>query len=140
MPARPRLTLIQLLRRGHRRILRGWTQHTPACDNRGIPCRADDPAAVAWCVVGAANYRDDDHPNPNTDPCCALMRQALAELRKSLAELVPHENHGGYLNPWNDMRERTQADAAGLYEHAIARLERQDHALSRTDPRVWRPR
>ncbi len=48
------LTLIELLRRGRERILRGWTQHAPARTAKGTMCGASDSAAVAWCASGAA--------------------------------------------------------------------------------------
>ena len=124
MPTRQTLTVIDILRRGRDRIRRGWTQHAPARDARGITCGANEPAAVAWCAAGASACSNEHHPDWRTDPCYATSRDALRELRQSLTELVPHEDHGGHLGPWNDMLQRTQTDVARLYDHAIARLER----------------
>ena len=41
------LTLIELLRRGRERILRGWTLHAAARAASGTMCSASDAAAVA---------------------------------------------------------------------------------------------
>ena len=116
------LTLIELLRRGRERILRGWTQHAPARTATGTMCGANDPAAVAWCAAGAAWYANDSIPDYVNDPCYRLYVEALAELRRSIAELSPDEDHGDHLGPWNDVRHRTQADALRLYDVAIARV------------------
>ena len=118
----PMLTLIELLRRGRERILRGWTQHAPARTVTGTMCGASDPAAVAWCAAGAAWYADDSIPDYVNDPCYRLYVEALAELRRSIAEVSPDEDHGDHLGPWNDVRHRTQADALRLYDVAIARV------------------
>ena len=116
------LTLTELLHRGRERILRGWTQHAPAMTARGTMCGASDPAAVAWCAAGAAWYADDSIPDCVNDPCYRLYLEALAELRRSLAEVSPNEDHGGHLGPWNDVRHRTRADALRLYDVTIARV------------------
>lgn len=116
------LTLIELLRRGRDRILRGWTQHAPARTARGTMCGASDPAAVAWCATGAAWYADDSIPDCINDPCHRLYLEAMAELSRSLADVSPDEDHGGYLGVWNDMHHRTQADAVRLYDVTIARV------------------
>lgn len=132
MPAPQILGVLDVLRRGRDRILRGWTQHAPARNATGISCGANEPAAVAWCATGAAAYSDERRADWRTDPCYAVSRKALEELRRSLAELTPHEDYGGHLGPWNDMRERTQADVARLYDHTIARLEREPCPLIAT--------
>ena len=116
------LTLIELLRRGRERILRGWTQHAPARIASGTMCGASDPAAVAWCAAGAAWYADDSIPDYVNDPCYRLYLEALADLRRSVGEVSPDEDHGGHLGPWNDVRHRTQADALRLYDVTIARV------------------
>lgn len=116
------LTLIELLRRGRERILRGWTQRAPARTASGTMCGASDPAAIAWCAAGAAWYADDSIPDCVSDPCYRRQLEALAELRRSLAEVSPYEDHGGHLGPWNDVHHRTQADAVRLYDVAIARV------------------
>ena len=109
------LTLIELLRTGHERILRGWTQHAPARTAKGTMCGASDPAAIAW-------YVDDSIPDCVNDPCYRLYLEALAELRCSLAEVSPDEDHGGHLGCWNDLHHRTQSDAVRLYDVTIARV------------------
>ena len=116
------LTLIELLRRGRERILRGWTQHAPARTEKGTMCGASDPAAVAWCTTGAAWYADDSVPDCVNDPCHRLYLNALAELRRSIAEVSPDEDYGGHLGYWNDVGHRTQADALRLYDVAIERV------------------
>ncbi len=116
------LTLIELLRRGRDRILRCWTQHAPARTAKGTMCGASDRAAIAWCAAGAAWYVDDSIPECVNDPCYRLYLQALAELRGSLAEVSPDEEHGGHLACWNDVHHRTQADAVRLYDVTIARV------------------
>ena len=116
------LTLTELLDRSRERILRGWTQHAPARTASGTMCGASDPAAVAWCAAGAAWYTDDSVPDCVNDPCYRLYLEALAELRLSLAEVSPDEDHGGHLGSWNDMRHRGQADAVRLYDVTIARV------------------
>ena len=118
----PMLTLIELLRRGRERILRGWTQHAPATTARGTMCGASDPAAVAWCAAGAAWYADDSIPDRINDPCRRLYLEALAELRRSVGEVSPDEDYGGHLGCWNDAGHRTQADAVRLYDVTIARV------------------
>ena len=116
------LTLIELLRHGRERILRGWTQHAPARAARGTMCGASDPAATAWCAAGAAWYADDSIPDCTNDPCYRLYLEALAELRLSLAEVSPGEDYAGHLGPWNDVHHRTQADAVRLYDVTIPRV------------------
>ena len=116
------LTLIELLRRGRERILRGWTQQAPARTARGTMCGASNPAAVAWCAAGAAWYADDSIPDCVNDPCYRLYLEALAELRRSVGDVSPDEDHGGHLGTWNDVRHRTQADALRLYDVTIARV------------------
>ena len=115
------LTLIELLRRGRERILRGWTQHAPARTAKGTMCGASDPAAIAWCAAGAA-WHADDSPDCVNDPCYRLYLEALAELRLSLTEVSPDEDHGGHLGCWNDVHHRSQADAVRLYDVTIARV------------------
>ena len=123
MSQNPRmLTLIELLRRGRERILRGWTQHAPARTARGTMCAASDPAAGAWCAAGAAWYADDSIPDCLNDPCQRLYLEALAELRRSIAEVSPDEDYGGHLGCWNDVGHRTQADAVRLYDVTIERV------------------
>ena len=116
------LTLIELLRRGRERILRGWTQHAPARTTKGTMCGASDPAATAWCAAGAAWYADDSIPDCVSDPCYRLYLEALAELRRSLAEVSPDEDHDGHLGCWNDVHRRSQADVVRLYDVTIARV------------------
>ena len=116
------LTLIELLRRGRQRILRGWTQHAPAMTAKGTMCGASDPAAVAWCAVGAVWYTDDSIADYVNDPCYRLYLIALAELRRSIAEVSPDEDYGGHLGCWNDVGHRTHADALRLYDVAIKRV------------------
>ena len=116
------LTLIELLRRGRERIRRGWTQHAPARTASAAMCGASDPAAVAWCPAGAAWYTDDSIPDCVNDPCYRRYLEALAELRRSVAEVSPDEDHGSHPGPWNDVRHRTQADAVRLYDVTIARV------------------
>ena len=117
----PMLTLIDLLRRGRERILHEWTQHAPARTARGTMCGASDPAAVAWCAAGAAWY-DDSIPDCLNDPCYQMYLEALAELRRSIADVSPDEDYGGRVSPWNDVHHRTQVDAVRLYDVTIARL------------------
>ena len=128
MTTRSILTLSKLLRRGRERILRGWTQHAPACTATGTLCGANDPAAVAWCATGAAWYSDDTIPDYANDPCYALHLEALVELRLTLDELFPDDDHAGRLGPWNDMFHRTQAEVVRLYDETLARVE------ARADP------
>ena len=116
------LTLIELLRRGRERILRGWTQHAPARTVKGTMCGANDPAAVAWCATGAAWYADDSIPDCVNDPCYRLYLEALAELRRSVGEVSPDEDYGGHLGCWNDVGHRTRADAVRLYDVTIERV------------------
>ena len=116
------LTLIELLRRGRERILRGWTQHAPARIASQAMCGASDPAAVAWCAAGAAWYADDTVPDCANDPCYRLYLKAMAELRRSVGEVSPDEDHGSHLGPWNDVHHRTQADTLRLYDVTIARV------------------
>ena len=85
-------------------------------------CGASDPTAVAWCATGAAWYADDSIPHFVNDPCYRLQLEALAELRRSIAEVSPDEDYGGHLGPWNDVSHRTQADAVRLYDVTIARV------------------
>ena len=116
------LSLLELLRHGRERILRGWTQHAPARTASGTMCGASDRAAVAWCAAGAAWYADDSIPDCVNDPCYHLYLEALTELRQSIGEVSPDEHHGGHLGYWNDMAHRTQADAVRLYDVTIARV------------------
>ena len=116
------LTPIELLCRGRERILRGWTQHVPARTASGTICGASDPAAVAWCALGAAWYGDDTVPDYVNDPGHRLYLEALAELRRSIAEVTPNEAYGGRVSRWNDVPRRTQADAVRLYDVTIARV------------------
>ena len=116
------LTLIELLRRGRERILRGWTQHAPARTITGTMCGASNSVAVAWCAAGAAWYADDTVPDCLIDPCYRLYLEALAELRLSLAAVSPNEDHGGRVGCWNDLHHRTQADIVRLYDVTIARM------------------
>ncbi len=116
------LTLIELLRRGRERSLRGWTQHAPARTVKGMMCGASDPAAIAWCAAGAAWYADDSIPDCVNDPCYRLYLEALAELRRSRAEVSLDEDHGGHLGCWNDVHHRTHADVVRLYDVTIARV------------------
>ena len=118
----PMLTLLELLRRGRERILRGWTQHAPARTARGTMCGASDPAAVAWCATGAASYADDSIPDCANDPCYQMYLEALVELRRSIAEVSPDEAYGRRVSAWNDVHHRTQADAVRLYDVTIARV------------------
>ena len=54
------------------------------------------------------------------DPYQALYIEALAELRRTLDELFPDEDHAGRLGPWYDMFHRTQAEVIGLYDATLA--------------------
>ena len=119
----PMLTLLELLRRGRDRIHRGWTEHAPARTAKGTMCGADDPAAVAWCATGAPWYNGNSFPDCENDPCYTLYLQALDELRRSLHDVSPDEDHAGGLGPWNDRGQRIQADAVRLYDVTIARIE-----------------
>ena len=112
----PMLTMIELLRRGRERILRGWTQHAPARTAKGTMCGASHPAA------GAAWYSDDSIPDCVNDPRYRLYLEALAELRRSASEVSPDEDSGGHLGCWNDVGHRTQADALRLYDVTISRV------------------
>ena len=116
------LTLIELLRRGRERILRGWTQHAPARTARGTMCGASDPAVVAWCATGAAWYSDDSIPDCVNDPRYRLYLEALAELRRSVGAVSPDEDYGGHLGCWTDVGHRTQVDAVRLYDVTIERV------------------
>ena len=95
------LTLIELLRRGRERILHAWTQHAPARTARVTTCGASAPAAIAWSATGAAWYTDDSIPDCGSDPCYRLYPEAVAKLRRSLAEVFPDDDHGGHIGSGN---------------------------------------
>ena len=76
--------------------------------------RGDDVAERAASALALA--RGPPAPVPT------LYLKALAELRRSLAETSPDEDHGGHLGSWNDVRHRTRADAVRLYDVTIARV------------------
>ena len=116
------LTPIELLRRGRKRLLRGWTQHAPARTASGTMCGASDPVAIAWCATGASWYTDDSIPDCVNDPCYRLYLEALTELRRSIAEVSPAEDYGRRVSAWNDVHHRAHADAVRLYDVTIARV------------------
>ena len=66
---------------------------------------------------GAAWYSDDTVPDY---PHYTLYLEALAELRRTLEELLPA---AGRLGPWNDAFHRTQADVVRLYDATLARVD-----------------
>ena len=120
---RPTPTVLQLLERGRERIRRGWTQHAPAHNAKGVVCATESPDAAAWCVAGAAWASDDTIPDFINDPCYAASREACAELQRSLPIVSPAERHTN-LATWNDTHRRTQAGALQLYDVTIARVRR----------------
>ena len=120
---RPAPTVLELLERGRERIRRGWTQHAPAHNAKGLVCATESPDAVAWCVAGAAWASDDTIPDFINDPCYAASREACAELQRSLPIASPAERHTN-LATWNDTCRRSQADALQLYDVTIARVRR----------------
>ena len=104
-------------------------------------CGASDPAAVAWCAAGAAWYADDSIPDYVNDPCYRLYLEALAELRRSVAEVSPNEDYGHRLGLWNDVHHRTQADAVRLYDvtHRARGRRCLTTSASRTNQPTCRP-
>ena len=57
-----------------------------------------------------------------SDPCYRLQLEALAEPRRSIAEVSPDEDYGRRVSAWNDLHHRTQADGVRLYDVTIARV------------------
>ncbi len=116
------LTLIELLRRGRERILRGWTQHAPARTATGTMCGASDPAATAWCAARAAWYADDSIPRLRERPLLPPVPQGPGRASPVASRVPSDEDHVGHLGRWNDVHYRTQADAVRLYDVTIARV------------------
>ena len=119
----PMLTLIELLRRGRERILRGWTQHAPARTASGTMCGASDPAAIAWCAASAAWYADDSIPDCRERPLLppvprGLGRASPVHPRRSVPGRGPWWPRG----PLERRASPTQADAVRLYDVTIARV------------------
>ena len=80
------------------------------------------PPHVAWCATGAAWYADDSIPDCLNDPCYEMYLEALAEFRRSIADVSPDEDYGRRVSPWNDVHHRIQADTVRLYDVTIARV------------------
>jgi len=79
-------------------------------------CGASDPAD------GAAGTPTDSIPDCVNDPCHRLSIEAPAELRRSIAEVSPDEDHGGHPGSWNAVHHRTRPTSGALYDVTIARV------------------
>lgn len=101
------MTTLQILRRGLRRVRKGWTYGTFVRDAHGkIICGrdtsieedCDSDRAAKWCAIGAVSTNVD----------------AVNALANVLGEAVAH---------WNDSAGRTQSEVIALFKRAIKREE-----------------
>ena len=67
-------------------------------------------------------YADDSIPDCVNDPCHRLSIEAPAELRRSIGEVSPDEDHGGHPGSWNEVYHRTRPTSGALYDVTIARV------------------
>lgn len=88
-----------------------WTQEVPARDRFGVPCGANSPNAVQFCVLGAL---DRSLLSPWRDGCNDILRA-----EKLLFRVV-----GSHVAFWNDRHVRTQAEVvAALRKAAVLDCE-----------------
>lgn len=104
-------TVLEALRGGRERILRGWTKGDYARDAAGTNVAADDPTATCWCAVGAVDAAAGD---------------------ANVAFLAGNVLATGLQGPWarlcvttfNDAPTTTRDDVVALFDHAIAEASR----------------
>ena len=91
-------------------------------DRQGDDVRREQPRRGRLVRHWRRMVRRRQHSRFRQRPCYRLQLEALAELRRSIAEVSPDEGYGGHLGSWNDVHHRTQADAVRLYDVTIARV------------------
>ena len=101
------MTTLEILQIGRDRVARGWVQNTNATDAVGHCVDADDPSAVAWCLIGAID-----------PPIVSVDWQAYAPYA-ALWEALEQAFRSGPLSNYNDLPTTTQADIVALFDRAI---------------------
>jgi hypothetical protein len=95
------------LREARALIERGWTQLVSARDCDGNPVDCDQPNAVSFCAVGAVSRAYDC----DYDASCPAH------------EIVSRVVGTVWVDQWNDVEERTQAEVLAAFDKAIALAE-----------------
>ena len=102
------MTTLQILRRGLRRVRKGWTKGAYVRGASGQPIGrgtstldedCDSYRAAKWCALGAVN----------ADPRAAFVLESVLGI--------------GHVPGWNDAPGRTQSEVIDLFKRAIKREE-----------------
>lgn len=113
------MTTLQILRRGLRRVRKGWTKGTFARDakgrrisnpNRSVSEDCDDRRVAKWCLLGAINNEPD-----------AAM--ALCEELSLVVGGEPAKPAKPAIVSWNDDTSRSKSEVIDLFKRAIKREE-----------------
>lgn len=104
-----------------------WGQGWDMQDDQGAPVlESKKEKACKFCMLGAINYVVPA-TGPGTEGWFVRRGQAKGILSDSLSEMAS-SGERIHMPQWNDARGRTKTQVIEVYDHAIARLSKEDTA------------